>query len=68
LCPSISDAFWDSEDFWKCLEVVWEFGSKYITENSPEVSIEVKNKARSLGVTKIISGSLEQRFKVYGGQ
>ena len=28
-----------------------------------EVSIEVKNKARSLEVTRIISGSPEQRFK-----
>jgi len=33
-----------------------------------EVSIEVKNKARALEVTRIISGSPEQRFKVQGGQ
>ena len=33
-----------------------------------EVSIEVKNKARSLEVTRIISRSLEQRFEVQGGQ
>jgi len=29
-----------------------------------EVSVEVNNKARSLEVTRIIPGSLEQRFKV----
>ena len=32
-----------------------------------EVSVEVKNKARSLEVTRIISRSLEQRFEVQGG-
>jgi len=33
-----------------------------------EVSIEVKNKARSLEVTRIISRSPEQRLQVQGGQ
>jgi len=33
-----------------------------------EVSIEVKNKARALEVTRIISGSPEQRSEVQGGQ
>jgi len=33
-----------------------------------EVSVEVKNKARALEVTRNISRSLEQGFKVQGGQ
>ena len=33
-----------------------------------EVSVVVKNKARALEVTRIISGSLEQRFEVQEGQ
>ena len=33
-----------------------------------EVSVVVKNKARALEVTRIISRSPEQRFKVQGGQ
>ena len=33
-----------------------------------EVSVEVKNKARAMEVTGIISRSLEQRLEVQGGQ
>ena len=51
------------------MEVVQEFRSYLeLSIVQREVSIEVKNKARSLEVTRIISGSPEQRFKVQGGQ
>ena len=59
----------DSKDFQKCwklsgsLEVNLE-----LSVAQREVSVEVKNKTRALEVTRIISGSPEQRFEVQGGQ
>jgi len=48
--------------------VVWQSGSNYGTNVvQREVSIEVKNKARPLEVTRIISRSPEQRLEVQMG-
>ena len=64
-CLSISDAIWRlriSGSIWKLsrsLEVIPE-----LNVVQSEMSVEVKNKARSLEVSKIISRSLEQRFEV----
>jgi len=67
-CLSISDAIWRlriSGSIWKLsrsLEVIPE-----LNVVQSEMSVEVKNKARSLEVTRIISRSLEQRVEVQGG-
>jgi len=58
----------DSEDFWKHSEFVWEFRSvPELNIVQRGVSVEVKNKDRSLEVTRFNSGSPEQRFGVQGG-